>query len=131
MPLRGGAVRGQQAVSALRALLLGRCRKATGSSHATNLYVEPSRFSWLAGEEITQRFDLQSAQSFATTCCTACGGPVPHFTRSGREVVIPAGTLDTVPDMVPQANIFWGSRASWSCSGETLPCHDQYTPDWR
>ena len=109
----------------------GRCRKATGSSHATNLYVEPPQFSWVSGEHLTKRFDLTSAQSFATTYCTSCGGPLPHFTRSGREVVVPAGTLDTAPDIRPQANIFWGSRASWSCGGEDLPCHDEYSPNWR
>jgi hypothetical protein len=27
----------------------GRCRKATGSSHATNLYVAPPQFSWVSG----------------------------------------------------------------------------------
>jgi len=48
-----------------------------------------------------------------------------------REVVIPAGTLDTMPDLRPQANIFWASRAPWACSGEGLPCHDEYTPSWR
>jgi hypothetical protein len=109
----------------------GRCRKATGSSHATNLYVEPSQFSWLVGEHLTKRFDLPTAKSFATTVCTSCGGPLPHFTRSGREVVIPAGTLDTVPDILPQANIFWHSRASWSCSGGDIPSHAEYTPSWR
>jgi hypothetical protein len=109
----------------------GRCRKATGSSHATNLYVEPRQFSWLVGEHLTKRFDLPTAQSFATTVCASCGGPLPHFTRSGREVVIPAGTLDTTPDILPQANIFWGSRASWSCSGGDVPSHAEYTPSWR
>lgn len=109
----------------------GRCRKATGASHATNLYVASSQFSWLSGEEIAKRFDLPAAQSFATTCCTACGGPLPHFTRSRREVVIPAGTLDDVPDVRPEANIFWNSKAPWSCSGEGLPCHAEYTPNWR
>jgi hypothetical protein len=108
-----------------------RCRKATGASHATNLYVEPPQFSWMAGEELTSRFDLPSANSFATTYCTKCGGPLPHFTRNGREVVIPAGTLDAVPDIKPQVNIFWSSRASWSCSGAELPCHDEYAPNWR
>ena len=105
-----------------------RCRKATGSSHATNLYVAPAQFSWGAGEVLARRFDLASAASFSIVHCTTCGGPLPHFTRSGREVVIPAGTLDIVPDR----NIFWGSRATWCCSGGVdLPCHDEYGPNWR
>ena len=109
----------------------GRCRKATGSSHATNLYVAPPQFSWLSGEHLTSRFDLPSAGSFATTICAACGGPLPHFTRSGREVVIPAGTLDATPDIQPQMNIFWDSRAPWACSAADLPSYEEYGPNWR
>jgi hypothetical protein len=109
----------------------GRCRKATGSSHATNLYVAPTQFSWLSGEKVAKRFDLTTAASFATTFCTQCGGPLPHFTRSGREVVVPAGTLDRYPDVVPSRNIFWASRSEWSCSGGSLPCYDEYGPNWR
>ncbi len=51
----------------------GRCRKATGTGHASNIYVNPANFEWVAGHEFTKRFDLPSAQSFATTFCTACG----------------------------------------------------------
>ncbi len=110
----------------------GRCRKATGSSHATNLYVAPAQFSWVAGEAGAKRFDLASAASFSIVHCTTCGGPLPHFTRSGREVVIPAGTLDTAPDIVPDRNIFWASRAAWCCSGAPeLPTHDEYGANWR
>jgi hypothetical protein len=109
----------------------GRCRKATGSSHATNLYVAPPQFSWLSGEHLTRRFDLPSASSFATTSCSSCGSPLPHFTRSGREVVIPAGTLDEAPDAKPQMNIFWDSRASWVCTTGELPSYPEYSPKWR
>ena len=109
----------------------GRCRKATGSSHATYIYVEPPQFSWIAGEDSVKRFDLPTAQSFSTTYCILCGGPLPHFTRNRREVVIPAGSLDVPPDVMPQLNVFWKSRARWSCSGGDLPTHDEYSPNWR
>src|SRR5689334_10303976 len=48
----------------------GRCRKATGSSHAANVYVEPNQCSWMSGNDMAKRFELPSAQSFATTYCT-------------------------------------------------------------
>lgn len=108
-----------------------RCRRATGASHATNLYVEPDRFSWTSGESYIVRYDLPSAKSFATTFCRRCGGPLPHHTRSGREVVVPAGSLDDEPDLRPQAHIFWGSRARWSCGEEELPRFEEYTDAWR
>src|SRR2546428_579257 len=93
-----------------------RCRKATGTGHATNLYVDRPNFEWVRGEELTARFDLPSAKSFATTFCRNCGSPLPHPTRSGRTVVVPAGSLDDEPSISPQARIFWESRAEWACS---------------
>jgi len=70
-----------------------RCRKSTGTGHATNLYCSPERFRWLSGEELVSRYDFPSARSFATVVCKACGCPLPRRTRSGREIVVPAGSL--------------------------------------
>lgn len=98
-----------------------RCRKATGSAHASNLYVEPTHFAWTSGQDFVVRFDLPSARSFAMTFCRQCGSPLPHHTRSGREVVIPAGSLDQEPEVQPQGRAFWDSRASWACGGDALP----------
>jgi hypothetical protein len=108
-----------------------RCRRATGSAHASNLYVDPSRFRWVSGEASVRRYDLLSARSFATTFCTACGAPLPHHTRSGREVVVPAGSLDEEPQLRPQAHIFFESRPGWSCANEGLPHFAEYTDSWR
>jgi hypothetical protein len=35
------------------------------------------------------------------------------MTKSGRSVVIPAGTLDQDPGIKPGQNIFWQDRAPW------------------
>ncbi len=106
-----------------------RCCKATGSGHATNLYVAPDHFEWTSGRDSTVRFDLPSARSFATTFCRHCGSPLPHHTRSGREVVVPAGSLDQAPNLEPQARIFWSSRASWSCMSDDVPRYAEL-PEW-
>ena len=108
-----------------------RCRKATGTGHATNLYAAPDRFHWTSGEDLVARFDLASAESFATTFCRNCGSPLPHHTRSGREMVVPAGSLDVQPMQMPQARIFWDSRASWACSSDDLPRFSEYPEWWR
>ena len=106
-----------------------RCRKATGTGHATNLYVAPDRFEWISGKDQTVRYDLPSAKSFATTFCRICGSPLPHHTRSGREIVVPAGSLDTAPGLVPQARIFWDFRAPWTCTDDDIPTYAAL-PDW-
>jgi hypothetical protein len=90
-----------------------RCRKFTGSAHAANIIVDPDRFQWLGGEEFVGRFELPDARHFATAFCKVCGSSLPWLTKTGRAVVIPAGTLDTDPDEKPLHNIYFADRATW------------------
>jgi hypothetical protein len=90
-----------------------RCRKATGSGRAAGAYVAPSQLRWLRGEELVRRWDLPTARSFATAFCTRCGCPVPHATRSGREMIVPAGSLDDEIPLEPKDVSEWESRAQW------------------
>jgi len=101
-----------------------RCRKATGSAYATNAVAEPAAFRWTRGEAELRRFDLPEARSFATIVCATCGSPLPHMTRSGREMIIPAGSLDDDPGVKPSRHIFWGSRPAWAPPAGELPTSD-------
>jgi hypothetical protein len=105
-----------------------RCRKATGSAHASNIFVVPSQFKWTRGEELVARYDLPAAQSFALCFCRTCGTPLPHATRSGKAIVIPVGSLDEDPHVRPGQNIFWDSRAPWFLETGGLPRHAEYAP---
>lgn len=98
-----------------------RCRKATGTAHATNAVVGAAALRWLQGEDMVTRYDLPEAKSFATQFCRRCGSPLPHLTRSGRQAIVPAGSLDEGPEGSPERHIHWGSRAPWYASGEGLP----------
>jgi hypothetical protein len=106
-----------------------RCRKGTGTGHATNIYVEPGQLKWLSGENLVTRYNLPTAKSFGKWFCNSCGSPLPRITRSGKTVVVPAGALDTTPPIKPTDNIFWGSKAPWACEG-ALPTHEEYPPWW-
>lgn len=97
-----------------------RCRKATGAGHSTNLVATPANLEWIAGQDLTARYDLPSARSFSTAVCGTCGSPVPRLSRDGQRAIIPAGSLDDAPSIQPSARIFWESRASWSCTGDDL-----------
>ncbi len=90
-----------------------RCRKATGSASSDNIYVRPEGFRWLSGADLVRRYDLPTARSFSTAFCTTCGSPLPHPTRSGREVIIPAGSLDVDPCAHPSERTHTDSRAPW------------------
>jgi hypothetical protein len=101
-----------------------RCRNATGSAFAANAYVLPQAFRWLSGEDKVARFDLETARSFSTAFCRDCGSPLPHATRSGREVIIPAGSLRGDPQESPTEEACWQSRARWLSDAVNLPIHD-------
>ena len=101
-----------------------RCRGATGSAFAVNAYVLPPAFRWLAGQDEVVRFDLPQAQSFSTAFCRTCGAPLPHATRSGREVIIPAGSLLDDPGVSPTVDACWPSRAPWLSDAVDLPTSD-------
>lgn len=98
-----------------------RCRKATGGTHAANAAVRPEAFRWTHGADHVARYDLPTARSFATAFCRACGSPLPHATRSGREVIVPCGALDDDPGERPSAHVHWGSRAPWTHETVGLP----------
>lgn len=102
-----------------------RCRKFTGSAHAANIIIDPKQFKWLSGEELLGRFEQPDVAHFATCFCKNCGSSLPWLAKSGRSVVIPAGTLDQDPGIRPKQNIFWGSRAVWREAVEDLPKHDE------
>jgi hypothetical protein len=102
-----------------------RCRKATGTGHASNIILQQVRIDWIAGEGLLTRYKVPEAKRFATVFCQVCGSPMPRFSPEGGIVVAPAGSLDMDPEVRPEARIFCSSRADWSCIDET-PRFDAY-----
>lgn len=104
-----------------------RCRKATGTGHASNLFLKGT-LEWRQGEEHIGFFKLPEAERFSNTFCRQCGSRLPRVVPDTGAVMIPAGSLDDEPGIKPQARIFTGSRAAWSCDVEPLPVFENY-PD--
>ena len=103
-----------------------RCRKSTGTGHATNLFVQDGSINWIGDLALVKNYKLPEAQRFARTFCTQCGGPVPGEIPDMKMVMIPAGTLDDEPNIGPQARIFYDSKAAWSCAGDDVPSFAEY-----
>jgi len=108
-------------LSVFRYCYCSRCRKASGSAHAANIFVPERQFAWLAGEDKVNHFKLPGAKTFAVSFCTRCGTRVPHNIRERNEYLIPAGVLDDDPVAHPQNSIFWGSRAPWYVEPQEMP----------
>ena len=103
-----------------------RCRKVTGSAHASNIYLHPKYFKWLSGQENVARYELPSKDSFSTCFCKTCGSPLPHATRSGQLIIIPVGSINDNLEHRPENSIFWSSKASWYRNPDETKKHDEY-----
>lgn len=102
-----------------------RCRKATGTGHASNLFVRGT-LQWNSGEKVIKCYKLPAAERFTNTFCSECGSRLPTTIEALGMVFIPAGSLDQDPEFTPQARIFQGSRASWSCDASEIICFEEY-----
>lgn len=103
-----------------------RCRKSTGTGHASNLFLADARLVFTEGEALVKHYKVPEAKRFTRQFCGNCGSSVPRFVPELNMVMIPAGSLDGEAPIQPQARIFWDSRADWSCDGDALPRHAEY-----
>ena len=105
-----------------------RCRKVTGTGHASNLFLQPAALTWRSGEEQIRSFKVPETKRFTNNFCATCGSRLPRQATGTDMVMIPAGSLDDAAPIQPQARIFSGSRASWSCSDGELPLYPEFPP---
>ena len=87
-----------------------RCRKFSGTAHASNLFSFDGKLTWLSGEEHVKQFDVPGTR-FMKAFCAECGSPLPRAREEA--VVVPAGCLDTPVDIEPNAHIFFADKANW------------------
>lgn len=93
------------------------CQKDTGSAHAANLFSQSADLIWLAGVDAVNTFTLPGTRH-SKSFCKLCGSALPNTQNSGL-LVVPAGCLDTVIAISPNAHIFSSSKAAWD---ECLGC---------
>ncbi len=112
--------------AAFRYCHCSRCRKASGSAHAANLFVPETQFKWTAGESLLKRFPHPQSERFAVSFCTNCGTRMPHKVNTTDNMLIPAGVLDADPETRPTNSIFWKSKSAWYISPHELPKFGDY-----
>ena len=89
-----------------------RCRKATGSAFATNLFVKPGQFSWRSGEKNVKEYVMSPPNTFGNAFCKNCGSRVPRFSSFRGWMMAPLGSTMELPEIEP-----------------TLVCPEDHT-DW-
>ncbi|HTA64636.1 MAG TPA: GFA family protein [Xanthomonadaceae bacterium] len=98
----------------------GMCRKATGSSFATNMLVQETDFVVTSGQALIKAF--QSSPGEYRHFCSECGSPIygKALIREGK-VSVRCGALDDDPLMRPTIHIYTASKAPWTSICDQLP----------
>ena len=101
------------------------CQKSTGSAFAANIFTAVSNIEWLTGTELIKRYDI-NGRTISNVFCSECGSRVPYVSKSGKHLVIPAGSLDSPVSIKPDANIFWAEKAHWYLDGQSAKCFPHF-----
>ena len=104
-----------------------RCRKDTGSSHASNLFSSSAKIKWISGEDQVKTYKVEES-NHSKSFCPNCGSALPTLQMNGSLLVVPAGSLDSDLNISPKGHIFVDSRAKWDNNLETIP-HYSKLPD--
>jgi len=98
------------------------CRRATGSSLNTSLFVRREDFRVVAGEEAVGFHE--SSPGNRRHFCTRCGSPLfKHFPAPPGLITVRAGTLDGDPGVRPAGHIWVSEKAPWTVIDDGLPQH--------
>jgi len=106
----------------------GRCRKATGSAHASNVLVSEATLTFTRGENLVRHFKLPDARFFTNAFCGNCGSRLPNYSPERGFAVVVAGSLDGDVALRPNARIFTESAADWTSEGDNIPSFATYPP---
>jgi hypothetical protein len=105
-----------------------RCRKVTGSTFFSGLYVRVEDFRLLEGKELITTYEapiLREPLAYRASFCGRCGSPVPNPGGGSGLVEIPAGPLDDDPGIKPDKHIFVELKSSWFEITDDLPQYDR------
>ena len=97
-----------------------RCRKVSGTGHASNVFVKSDGIRWSGDEKQIRHYKVPESRLFVSAFCATCGGPLPQYLSEEGIAFIPAGTLDSENDISPTAHLYQNSRVAWSCQ-DSLP----------
>jgi len=96
------------------------CRRASGSSFATNVLVVPADFKLVAGEEVLGTYESRPGK--LRNFCTRCGSPIYNRMADGSGLYsVRAGALDQDPGMRPSVHIWVNFKAPWVELADGLP----------
>lgn len=96
------------------------CRRASGSSFATNILIRSEHFELSSGEDTLAWFE--SSPGKRRHFCSRCGSPIFSASEATPQLrSVRCGTLDIDPGLRPSGHFHVGSRAPWFEITDGLP----------
>lgn len=96
------------------------CRRASGSSFATNILVDSEHFALTAGQETLASFE--SSPGKRRHFCSRCGSPIFSAADATPQLrSLRSGTLDVDPGIRPSGHIHVASKSPWFEIHDDLP----------
>jgi hypothetical protein len=97
----------------------GMCRKATGSSFATNMLARSDEFLIVAGRPYLKSYE--SSPNEYRHFCSECGSPIYGEAAARPNIVsIRCGTLGGDPGVRPSSHIYTASKSPWFAISDQL-----------
>ncbi len=92
------------------------CQQLSGTAFASNLFTSPDNIEWHGDQKQITNCEHPSRE-FSKSFCRTCGSALPFVNKTKTSLIVPAGSLNELPDIQPQANIFTSEEACWLKSG--------------
>ena len=100
------------------------CRRATGSSLNTSVFVRREDFHVVSGDEVVAFYETSPGNR--RHFCSRCGSPLfKLFPQPPDLLTVRAGTLDSDPGIRPTAHIWVSEKAPWYEIADGLPQFQQ------
>jgi len=104
------------------------CRKNSGSSYATNGFINSAEFAVVTGVELLSRFSFKPGR--VRHFCSCCGSPVfSSNTSDPSRLRIRLGLLDSDISEQPISHNFVTSKANWEDLDARLPRYETFEPN--
>ena len=96
------------------------CRRASGSSFATNVMVPSAQFELIAGADLLSRFE--SSPGKHRHFCSRCGSPIFSRSQATEQLTsVRCGTLDGDPGLRPGVHFYVASKSPWYDICDDIP----------
>ncbi len=97
-----------------------KCRRWHGSAFRTRASINKNQFKWISGSENLSSY--KSSENVTKFFCRTCGSPLISTYENKPEILgVPLGGIEGIHDLVTEANIFVGSKATWYKITDSVP----------